>query len=173
MKGKTYEEMADANQYSPDYFQKDIGNKFWKKLSQALGEKVSKTNFRAAIERKYNSVQTTKNFYNQLKKEDIELTSDEIQTWQKEKTYGQFIGRSEELQELAIEAGLNDYLPFLRLLEAGKFLLLDDLENACPLLKETFYMAVEQNDYETLLETYRLLNICLSQGIAVSVQDMD
>ncbi len=64
---------------------------------------------------------------------------------------------SEKLQELAVEAELNNYLPYLKLLEAGKFILLNDLETACPLAKEAFYLAVEQHDYETIQESYEVI----------------
>ncbi|PIG95351.1 AAA-like domain-containing protein [Gloeocapsopsis sp. IPPAS B-1203] len=48
---QTYEQIADAAGYSVSYFTRDAGPKFWKFLSQALGEPVSKTNFQAALER--------------------------------------------------------------------------------------------------------------------------
>jgi len=47
--GKTYEEIAEQAGYSVSYLTRDIGPKFWKALSQALGEPVSKTNFRGAL----------------------------------------------------------------------------------------------------------------------------
>ena len=49
--GKTYETIADIYGYSPEYLNKDIGNKLWKKLSGALGEKVCKKNFKEALTR--------------------------------------------------------------------------------------------------------------------------
>jgi len=55
--GKTYEEIADSARpekyISPDYLKKDIGPKLWKTISNALGEPVSKTNFKAALDRYY------------------------------------------------------------------------------------------------------------------------
>ena len=47
----TYEKIADEAGYSVRYIKGDVGARFWKQLSQALGESVSKTNFRAALER--------------------------------------------------------------------------------------------------------------------------
>ncbi|WP_414546335.1 NACHT domain-containing protein, partial [Nostoc sp. CCY0012] len=47
---KTYEEIAKASGYSSSYI-KNEGNELWKLLTDALGEKVSKSNFRAALER--------------------------------------------------------------------------------------------------------------------------
>ncbi|MBD1921735.1 AAA-like domain-containing protein [Microcoleus sp. FACHB-831] len=46
--GQTYEEIYPLN---PQYIEKDVGYKLWKKLSSALGEKVTKKNIRGAIER--------------------------------------------------------------------------------------------------------------------------
>ena len=48
---KTYEEMATLYHYGAAYLNRDVGNPLWKKLSRALGEKVSKTNFRQALRR--------------------------------------------------------------------------------------------------------------------------
>lgn len=48
---KTYDEMAISYGYSAEYLNKDVGNKLWHKLSQALGEKVTKKNFKAALTR--------------------------------------------------------------------------------------------------------------------------
>ena len=48
---KTYEEMATLYCYGAAYLNRDVGNPVWKKLSRALGEKVSKTNFRQALRR--------------------------------------------------------------------------------------------------------------------------
>lgn len=61
--GKTYDDMATTYGYSAEYLNKDVGNKLWHKLSQALSEKVTKKNFKAALTRvweKY-SVPGTKN----------------------------------------------------------------------------------------------------------------
>ncbi len=49
--GKTYEEMAQDVGYTVDYLNKDVGNKLWKKLSNLLGEKVSKKNLREPLKR--------------------------------------------------------------------------------------------------------------------------
>lgn len=53
--GKTYEDMAKAYGYSAEYLNKDVGNKLWRKLSIALGEQVSKRNFKEALRRCRNS----------------------------------------------------------------------------------------------------------------------
>lgn len=48
---QTYEEMAAKTEYTVNYLQRTAGQKFWRLLSEALGEEVSKTNFRTALER--------------------------------------------------------------------------------------------------------------------------
>ncbi|MEL7241926.1 MAG: AAA-like domain-containing protein [Cyanobacteria bacterium J06573_2] len=55
--GATYPQMADNYGYSPEYLNKDVGNKLWSKLSKALGkgEKVSKHNFKEALKRAWKS----------------------------------------------------------------------------------------------------------------------
>ncbi len=53
--GKSYEEIAAATEYSRNYLRADAGRKLFSKLSEALGEKVSKTNFRTALERRWRS----------------------------------------------------------------------------------------------------------------------
>ena len=47
----TYEQMAESSQYKMNYLMRDVGPKFWKLLSEIFREEVSKTNFRAALER--------------------------------------------------------------------------------------------------------------------------
>ncbi|MEM9004303.1 MAG: NB-ARC domain-containing protein [Cyanobacteria bacterium P01_F01_bin.86] len=53
--GQTYEEIAQNSAYSDSYLRRNIGPKLWKGLSEALGETVSKPNFREALDR-YRSV---------------------------------------------------------------------------------------------------------------------
>ncbi|MFK0731966.1 MAG: NB-ARC domain-containing protein, partial [Gloeotrichia echinulata HAB0833] len=45
----TYEQIATRSGYSINYLQRDIGPKFWKLLSDALGRKVNKTNLRGIL----------------------------------------------------------------------------------------------------------------------------
>ncbi|MEM7717464.1 MAG: NB-ARC domain-containing protein [Cyanobacteria bacterium P01_A01_bin.68] len=49
---QTYEEFAETHGYCIDYIKKDIGSKLWHLLSEALGEKVTKKNFKQALERR-------------------------------------------------------------------------------------------------------------------------
>lgn len=46
--GHTYEQMYPVN---PEYVEKNVGYKLWKKLSNALGEKVTKKGLKGALER--------------------------------------------------------------------------------------------------------------------------
>ncbi|PSB22637.1 hypothetical protein C7B76_03065 [filamentous cyanobacterium CCP2] len=50
---RSYDQIADAYGYSPTYLKHDVGPKLWKLLSDVLGEKVNKTSFRTAIERRF------------------------------------------------------------------------------------------------------------------------
>lgn len=49
---KTYDEIAAEYGYSSNYIKQGVGPKLWKLLSQAFGEKVTKSNVRATIERR-------------------------------------------------------------------------------------------------------------------------
>ncbi|NJK65220.1 MAG: serine/threonine protein kinase [Oscillatoriales cyanobacterium RU_3_3] len=47
---KTYEKIAEENKYSESYIKFTVAPKLWQLLSQAIGEKVNKTNFSALLE---------------------------------------------------------------------------------------------------------------------------
>ncbi|NJO78091.1 MAG: NACHT domain-containing protein [Cyanobacteria bacterium RM1_2_2] len=53
MQRQSYDQIADQYGYSATYLKHDVGPKLWKLLSEVLGEKVNKTSFRTAIERRY------------------------------------------------------------------------------------------------------------------------
>lgn len=94
-----------------------------------------------------------------------ELPTPEVMRWAK---------GSERLAELAKQAGLTAYLPFFKMLEAGKFSLLEKMDKACPLMVEAFYMALEQNDYHTLRWSYLFTanSNCVSAS-AISREEVD
>ncbi|AFY79821.1 AAA-like domain-containing protein [Oscillatoria acuminata] len=48
---KTYEEIAENTEYAANYLHRMVGKDFWQRLSDSLGEKVSKKNFKTALER--------------------------------------------------------------------------------------------------------------------------
>ncbi len=52
--GQKYDEIAEINRYEPQHI-KNEGSKLWKLLTQALGEKVSKTNFQSALKQRSHS----------------------------------------------------------------------------------------------------------------------
>jgi AAA-like domain len=51
--GKSYEEIAEQLFRSTSYINKDVGYRLWKKLSEALGEEVTKKSFRQALNRRW------------------------------------------------------------------------------------------------------------------------
>lgn len=55
---QTYEQIAASSNYSINYLKRDTGPKLWRLLSEALGEKISKTNFQVALSRYSVEVQT-------------------------------------------------------------------------------------------------------------------
>ena len=50
---RTYEQIAEAEGYTSSYLCRDVGCKLWGNLSTALKEKVSKKNFKAALQREW------------------------------------------------------------------------------------------------------------------------
>jgi LuxR family glucitol operon transcriptional activator len=50
--GQRYPQIASENGYALEYLKNDIGPQLWKRLSQAFGEKISKTNLRAALQQR-------------------------------------------------------------------------------------------------------------------------
>ncbi len=50
---KTYEEIAKNTEYAANYLHRMVGKDFWQRLSDSLGEKVSKKNFKTALERQW------------------------------------------------------------------------------------------------------------------------
>jgi hypothetical protein len=49
--GRSYEHIAEQLVLSVSYINKDVGYRLWKKLSEALGEEVTKKSFRQALQR--------------------------------------------------------------------------------------------------------------------------
>ena len=52
---QTYEKIAEAENYASNYLSKDIGCRLWGDLSEALQEKVSKKNFKFALQREWHN----------------------------------------------------------------------------------------------------------------------
>lgn len=101
---QSYDKIADTYGYSPTYLKHDIGPKLWKLLSSVLGEKVNKTNFRAAIERHFQAASTL-----QAAPQPLDLTKDPIDQpvgrssrhdWGELIDVSFFYGREAELDQL-------------------------------------------------------------------------
>ncbi|AFY46608.1 WD40 repeat-containing protein [Nostoc sp. PCC 7524] len=54
-----YHDIAKTYGYSVNYLKQDIGPKLWQLLSEVCGEKVSKSNFRSALERRLHQTDVT------------------------------------------------------------------------------------------------------------------
>ncbi len=85
--GQTYEQMAEKFSWSEKTL-KDAGSSLWQFLSEALREKVSKKNFKAALERR------------RIEKTSAPQQSRDYQDWGKAPDVSVFFGREEELQLL-------------------------------------------------------------------------
>ncbi|MCC5636567.1 AAA-like domain-containing protein [Nostoc sp. CHAB 5844] len=48
-----YDQIAAQNKYATSYISQDVAPKLWKNLSEALGEKVKKSNFKEALKRRW------------------------------------------------------------------------------------------------------------------------
>ncbi|HEY9301250.1 MAG TPA: NB-ARC domain-containing protein, partial [Phormidium sp.] len=92
--GLTYEQISDVSSYSVSYLKRDIGPKLWKLLSEALGEEVSKSNFRPALERKWRSLLTAQTLTN------LPITNPR-QDWGEAIDVSIFYGRTPELTTLS------------------------------------------------------------------------
>lgn len=119
--GQTYEQIAEAHSYSVKYLKDDSGRKFWKLLSQVLGESVSKNNFRAAIERLNQRQEQTKS--DQSQPEEVAAVTQprlsSIQTdWGETIDISQFYGRDAELTTL-MQWIRNDLCRLIALLGMG------------------------------------------------------
>lgn len=86
--GKGYPQIAAILGYDPDYVEA-IGSQLWRTLSEAMGEKVTKRNFRYTIERC---------FGDRLSAQLSDLVS--RQDWGEATDVSTFYGRSEELRQL-------------------------------------------------------------------------
>ena len=116
--GRNYKQIAENYGCTADYLRNDVGPQFWKFLSKVLGEKVSKKNFRTALERRYRKqLETAKKSHKHLSSRSspeieatttqmLEWVSDELvgisqhQDWGKAPDVPTFYGRTAELATL-------------------------------------------------------------------------
>lgn len=92
----SYDQIADTYGYSATYLKHDVGPKLWKLLSEVLGEKVNKTSFRAAIERRFQLDGIS--FTSQTQTLDLERKPH--QDWGDAININFFYGRQNELNQL-------------------------------------------------------------------------
>ena len=78
--GQTYQEISQISGYDPDYV-RVIGSKLWQSLSSALGEKVTKHNFRAVLRE-----QMRKPEFSDILGRDRTLTSRRAEQWPEQPT---------------------------------------------------------------------------------------
>ena len=107
VKNQSYDKIAETYGYSPNYIKQDTGPKLWKLLSEVLGEKVSKTNFKAAIERQWQSASASASQPFPLLAQDVKSPlslekerSSLRQDWGEAVDVSVFYGRTEECTQL-------------------------------------------------------------------------
>jgi GTPase SAR1 family protein len=89
--GYTYEEIAEQEGYSEKYLKRDVGPRLWNVLSEALGERVGKKNFKTALERRLVLANSS---HSEL------LNMDSYQDWGDAVNVHTFYGRTQELATL-------------------------------------------------------------------------
>ena len=57
--GRTYQQIANDSGYDPDYI-RVVGSRLWQILSDSLGEKITKNNFRSVLRQQFGSPETSK-----------------------------------------------------------------------------------------------------------------
>ncbi len=95
---QSYDQIADHYGYSATYLKHDVGPKLWKLLSEVLQEKVTKTSFRAAIERHYQAAESAPTPSTVL--EPAVQLSALTQDWGEAIDVSHFYGREAELAQL-------------------------------------------------------------------------
>jgi NB-ARC domain len=100
--GKKYREIAQDSSYTPEYLMQDVGSNLWKLLSVALGEEVSKRNFKAALERRSHlQSQTAAQPIAPITPELAPIKSTPLcQDWGEAPDVSSFFGRAAELNKL-------------------------------------------------------------------------
>jgi len=88
--GQTYEQIAEGSPYDAVYI-KHIGFQLWQRLSQAFGEKVTKSNFQSVLRRRTQQTQVA---------DTAEALVEQRQNWEEVIDVSVFYGRAEELATL-------------------------------------------------------------------------
>lgn len=103
-------------------------------------------------------------FYHRCYPFELERPTPEVMRWVK---------GSENIVEMAKQEGLTDYVPFLKLMDAGRYLLIQD-PKGCTMSKEAFYFALEQKDYETVLWAYQImLEVCHVEAMVITQSEIN
>jgi hypothetical protein len=89
---QTYEDFANVYGYCLDYIKKDVGCVLWHLLSEALGEKVTKKNFRQALER-YQKAEKVVIYHEPDKKQDLGMYLMFWLSWEAQKNSAKFDNR--------------------------------------------------------------------------------
>lgn len=113
---QTYEAIAEASGYSDSYLRKDVGPKLWQDMTLAFGEKVSKTNFRAVLERrgKQHPPSPVPVLQPELKNDFPQCNAD----WGEAIDVSVFVGRAAE-QKTLFQWVIADHCRFIMLLGMG------------------------------------------------------
>ncbi len=70
--GQTYQKIAETYGYSSSYLSRDIGPKFWKILSAALGETIGKKNIHSVVDRRWSVSQQNHTTHTDLSQRPLE-----------------------------------------------------------------------------------------------------
>ncbi|NJM65319.1 MAG: NACHT domain-containing protein [Acaryochloris sp. RU_4_1] len=109
---QTYDKIAENSCYSESYLKQSAGPQLWSHLSQALGESVSKTNFRTAVERQWLRIAKSRPDSNSKQPHNLDSQQSSCSRnhqslpqqhfdWGNASDVRQFYGRQEELEILA------------------------------------------------------------------------
>lgn len=99
--GKTYAEIAEEASYDSDYI-KYVGYQLWQTLSKALGEKITKSNFRSVLRKKAQSLKdkTIDAYSKDLSGFPTTLEKQNYRDWGEAVDVSIFYGRTQELKVL-------------------------------------------------------------------------
>ncbi|NER82858.1 MAG: hypothetical protein F6K42_25545 [Leptolyngbya sp. SIO1D8] len=98
---KTYEQIAAESGYSINYLKRDVGPKLWRLLSDVLGEKVSKSNFRQALNRSQSpAAQSPADSGSNLPSASPAQVMRQSNDWGEAPDVSFFLGRAAELETL-------------------------------------------------------------------------
>lgn len=123
-----YQEIAAKNKYAASYLSQDIAPQLWKLLTEALGEKVKKSNFKEALKRHWEKQCWNRQFTDEhlLKKpEPITVNSLQHNTNLKEANTSLSLTQTKlnlPIPELYVERFALEFLCYKTLLQPGSFI---------------------------------------------------